>query len=173
MNKSLEEKPPAPPLRLTSQKNLHHHSLNHTLNHSIKNLIPVDFRPLPKEPVEDNDNGKGLKKAKSKVGKSGKKEKSVSDNFNIDKPVISPPTNFEHTLHVGFDSVTNEFTGMPESWTRLLKTANISKIEQKKNPQAVIDVLDWFESSTHEKMASTPKFMTIHPSASKLIVNLN
>ena len=27
-----------------------------------------------------------------------------------DKPVISPPSNFEHTIHVGFDPHTGEFT---------------------------------------------------------------
>ena len=27
-----------------------------------------------------------------------------------DKPVISPPSNFEHTVHVGFDPHTGEFT---------------------------------------------------------------
>lgn len=27
-----------------------------------------------------------------------------------DKPVISPPSNFEHTVHVGFDAHTGEFT---------------------------------------------------------------
>ena len=27
-----------------------------------------------------------------------------------DKPVISPPLNFEHTVHVGFDHTTGEFT---------------------------------------------------------------
>lgn len=28
----------------------------------------------------------------------------------MEKPVISPPTNFEHTVHVGFDAITGEFT---------------------------------------------------------------
>ena len=27
-----------------------------------------------------------------------------------DKLVISPPSNFEHTIHVGYDSQTGEFT---------------------------------------------------------------
>ena len=27
-----------------------------------------------------------------------------------EKPVISPPSNFEHTVHVGFDPHTGEFT---------------------------------------------------------------
>ena len=29
---------------------------------------------------------------------------------NKDKPNISLPTNFEHTVHVGFDAVTGDFT---------------------------------------------------------------
>lgn len=28
----------------------------------------------------------------------------------MEKPIISPPTNFEHTVHVGFDAITGEFT---------------------------------------------------------------
>lgn len=59
--------------------------------------LPVDMRPLPKEPDSDERKKKTLK-SKMKV-----KE-------NKDKPNISYPTNFEHTVHVGFDAVTGEFT---------------------------------------------------------------
>jgi len=55
------------------------------------------MRPLPKEPDSDERKKKTLKN-KMKV-----KE-------NKDKPNISYPTNFEHTVHVGFDAVTGEFT---------------------------------------------------------------
>lgn len=55
------------------------------------------MRPLPKEPDSDERKKKTLK-SKMKV-----KE-------NKDKPNISYPTNFEHTVHVGFDAVTGEFT---------------------------------------------------------------
>lgn len=41
--------------------------------------------------------------------------------------------------------------GMPEAWARLLMSSNISKQEQKKNPQAVIDVLNWFENSSKQR----------------------
>lgn len=41
--------------------------------------------------------------------------------------------------------------GMPEAWARLLMTSNISKQEQKKNPQAVLDVLNWFENSSKQR----------------------
>lgn len=48
--------------------------------------------------------------------------------------------------------------GMPEAWARLLITSNISKQEQKKNPQAVLDVLNWFDNSS--KQSKTSKYMT-------------
>lgn len=61
------------------------------------------MRPLPKEPDSDERKKKTLK-SKMKV-----KE-------NKDKPNISYPTNFEHTVHVGFDAVTGEFTvGSPNT----------------------------------------------------------
>jgi len=47
---------------------------------------------------------------------------------------------------------------MPEAWARLLITSNISKQEQKKNPQAVLDVLNWFDNSS--KQSKTSKYMT-------------
>lgn len=46
---------------------------------------------------------------------------------------------------------------MPESWARLLQTSNISKVEQKKNPQAVLDVLNYYDTST--KQATESKYM--------------
>lgn len=99
-------------------------------------------------------------------------------NRDKERPEISPPSDFEHTIHVGFDAVTGEFTvslhrifwytcllrlkyhlhpwrgasrtptqGMPEQWARLLQTSNITKSEQKKNPQAVLDVLKFYDST--------------------------
>lgn len=47
---------------------------------------------------------------------------------------------------------------MPEAWARLLMSSNISKQEQKKNPQAVLDVLNWYDSSSKETKGS--KYMT-------------
>lgn len=61
-------------------------------------VVPVDLRPLPKEPESEK---KKILKVKSNV----KKSKDSSD-----KPNISYPTNFEHTVHVGFDAITGEFT---------------------------------------------------------------
>lgn len=47
---------------------------------------------------------------------------------------------------------------MPEAWARLLMNSNISKQEQKKNPQAVLDVLKWFDNTTKQRPSS--KYMT-------------
>lgn len=49
--------------------------------------------------------------------------------------------------------------GMPESWARLLQTSNISKLEQKTNPQAVLDVLKYYDYSTSRDKQET-KYMT-------------
>ncbi|XP_037550934.1 serine/threonine-protein kinase PAK 2 isoform X1 [Nematolebias whitei] len=37
---------------------------------------------------------------------------------------------------------------MPEQWARLLQTSNISKSEQQQNPQVVLDVLNFYNSSS-------------------------
>ena len=160
-----EEKPPAPPVRLTS-----------TLK-SKPNYDPIDLRPLPQTP-DNNDNSsspcsnttKGRFNLISKSFRNGKKKtntpslmtSSNSSTLNLtptDKTMISAPTDFEHTVHIGYDPFKGEFTGMPEAWNRLLKEADISKSEQKKHPEAVISVLKWFErANSHNKEV---KFMTI------------
>ncbi|XP_035780895.1 serine/threonine-protein kinase PAK 3-like isoform X3 [Anopheles albimanus] len=48
--------------------------------------------------------------------------------------------------------------GMPEQWALMLKNSNISKQEQKKNPQAVLDVLNFFDNSSKQRPSS--KYMT-------------
>ncbi|KAF0030637.1 hypothetical protein F2P81_017368 [Scophthalmus maximus] len=47
--------------------------------------------------------------------------------------------------------------GMPEQWARLLQTSNITKLEQKKNPQAVLDVLKFYDS---KETANSQKYMS-------------
>jgi len=132
MSSDDEEKPPAPPLRLTSNRG------------NPEAVLPVDMRPLPKEPeMEDKS---------SKTSFWSKKPKEV------EKPNISYPSKFKHVVHVGFDPDTGEFTGMPEAWARLLISSNISREMQLKNPQAVLDVLNYYESSA--KQPPQDKFMT-------------
>ncbi|XP_031626653.1 serine/threonine-protein kinase PAK 1 isoform X3 [Contarinia nasturtii] len=150
---SEEDKPPAPPVRLTSTNRGFSKS-----DHRSDSAPNVELKPLPKEP-DDADRKKKTSKSKAK----GSMPKAGTDS----KPNISYPTNFEHTVHVGFDAITGEFTlplkGMPEAWARLLMNSNISKQEQKKNPQAVLDVLNWFENSSKQRPSSKYMINTTAP----------
>uniref|UniRef100_A0A674P2B8 non-specific serine/threonine protein kinase n=1 Tax=Takifugu rubripes TaxID=31033 RepID=A0A674P2B8_TAKRU len=129
----IEEKPPAPPLRMNSSSRD-----SSSLNHASK--------PLPMAPEEKN----------KKVRLPNKKKEK-------ERPEISLPSDFEHTIHVGFDAVTGEFTGIPEQWARLLQTSNITKLEQKKNPQAVLDVLKFYDS---KETVNNQKYMSFTSGAS-------
>uniref|UniRef100_A0A3Q2Z1A1 non-specific serine/threonine protein kinase n=1 Tax=Hippocampus comes TaxID=109280 RepID=A0A3Q2Z1A1_HIPCM len=125
-----EDKPPAPPVRMSSQGGGAKDS--QSTNHSS--------RPLPSVPEE--------RKSRNKIISIFASEKGRKKDRDKDRPEISSPSDFEHTIHVGFDAVTGEFTGMPEQWARLLQTSNISKSEQKQNPQAVLDILKFYDSTS-------------------------
>lgn len=62
---------------------------------------------------------------------------------------VSNPTNFVHKVHVGFDSVSGAFTGMPEQWSKLLTQSAITREDYQRNPQAVLDVLEFY--TDHQK----------------------
>lgn len=61
---------------------------------------------------------------------------------------ISTPYNPKHIYHVGVDSKTGEYTGLPEEWERLLASSGISKKEQQQNMQAVIDIVNFYQDVT-------------------------
>uniref|UniRef100_UPI00398EEA30 serine/threonine-protein kinase PAK 2-like n=1 Tax=Pristiophorus japonicus TaxID=55135 RepID=UPI00398EEA30 len=130
-NGELEDKPPAPPVRVSST--------SFCIGGKDALLTNHNAKPLPSVPEEKQKRTK-LKSIFSNAGEKGNKKREK------ERPEISQPSDFEHTIHVGFDAVTGEFTGMPEQWARLLQTSNITKLEQKKNPQAVLDVLKFYES---------------------------
>ena len=61
---------------------------------------------------------------------------------------VSNPTNFSHRVHVGFDPVNGSFVGLPTEWERLLTASAITKEDYKKNPEAVIEVLEFYADIT-------------------------
>uniref|UniRef100_A0A665T1V0 non-specific serine/threonine protein kinase n=1 Tax=Echeneis naucrates TaxID=173247 RepID=A0A665T1V0_ECHNA len=129
-NGEVEDKPPAPPMRNTSTM----------IGSSNKDPAPINHgsKPLPPNPEDKKKKDRSIRFILTGGGDKTYKKK--------ERPEISLPSDFEHTIHVGFDAVTGEFTGMPEQWARLLQTSNITKLEQKKNPQAVLDVLKFYDS---------------------------
>ena len=57
---------------------------------------------------------------------------------------VSNPTNFSHRVHVDFDARTGGFVGLPPEWEKLLTASAITKEDYRKNPQAVIEVLEFY-----------------------------
>lgn len=57
---------------------------------------------------------------------------------------VSNPTNFTHNIHVGFDPASGNFTGVPEAWKQLLLNSKITNEDWKKDPVAVIEVLEFY-----------------------------
>lgn len=78
---------------------------------------------------------------------------------------VSNPTNFSHRVHVGFDPMNGQFVGLPVEWERLLKTSAITKEDYKKNPQAVIEVLEFYSdiNKRNEQPESYPQLMPTPP----------
>ncbi|KAI7860862.1 kinase-like domain-containing protein [Circinella umbellata] len=72
----------------------------------------------------------------------------MDDIYNRSPLGTSGPTNFVHQMHVGFDPHTGAFTGMPDQWTKLLKGSAITAEDAAKNPQAVLDVLEFYTEQT-------------------------
>uniref|UniRef100_A0A3B4YIW2 non-specific serine/threonine protein kinase n=1 Tax=Seriola lalandi dorsalis TaxID=1841481 RepID=A0A3B4YIW2_SERLL len=140
-NGEVEDKPPAPPMRNTSTM----------IGSSNKDPAPLNHgsKPLPPNPEDKKKKDRSIRFILTGGGDKTYKKK--------ERPEISLPSDFEHTIHVGFDAVTGEFTGMPEQWARLLQTSNITKLEQKKNPQAVLDVLKFYDS---KETTNSQKYMS-------------
>ncbi|KAI9327984.1 kinase-like domain-containing protein [Obelidium mucronatum] len=73
---------------------------------------------------------------------------------------IGAPTNFVHQVHVGFDLNSGAFTGLPQDWRNLLESSSLSKDEITKNPQAVLDVLEFYtenlKQGQEDAIYSTP-----------------
>uniref|UniRef100_A0A667XUP9 non-specific serine/threonine protein kinase n=1 Tax=Myripristis murdjan TaxID=586833 RepID=A0A667XUP9_9TELE len=141
-NGEVEDKPPAPPMRNTSTMIGSCNKDPAPLNHGSK--------PLPPNPEDKKKKDRSIRSILTG-------DKTNQANKKKERPEISLPSDFEHTIHVGFDAVTGEFTGMPEQWARLLQTSNITKLEQKKNPQAVLDVLKFYDS---KETANSQKYMS-------------
>ncbi|CAO1631619.1 unnamed protein product [Parajaminaea phylloscopi] len=75
---------------------------------------------------------------------------SMSDVFSqpSKKIEISTPYDPVHLTHVGFNSDTGEFTGLPREWQQLLQDSGISRQDQEANPQAVMDIVAFYQDAT-------------------------
>ncbi|CAN6659493.1 serine/threonine-protein kinase Ste20p [Trichomonascus vanleenenianus] len=71
---------------------------------------------------------------------------------------ISDPYDAKHVTHVGFNFDTGQFTGIPKEWESLLQTSGITKTEAEQHPQAVIDVMQFYQDTNKRDDAIWSKF---------------
>ncbi|CAK7265496.1 signal transducing kinase of the PAK [Sporothrix epigloea] len=64
------------------------------------------------------------------------------------KPLISAPENPVHVTHVGYDSSTGQFTGLPKEWQRLINESGITEKERTQNPEALMQVITFYKETT-------------------------
>ncbi|KAF7309769.1 Serine/threonine-protein kinase Tel1 [Mycena indigotica] len=113
-------------------------------------VVPTDqqFYADPQEPLPQTPTDYSTPTIRSRSGTaSSKGKKSVLGFiFNTTKrPEISTPYDPVHLTHVGFNSSTGEFTGLPKEWQQLLQESGISRSEQEKNPQAVMEIVKFYQ----------------------------
>ncbi|KAG6005098.1 hypothetical protein E4U21_000425 [Claviceps maximensis] len=68
------------------------------------------------------------------------------------KPIISAPENPVHVTHVGYDSSTGQFTGLPKEWQRLINESGITEKERQENPQTMVDILQFYKETTERPL---------------------
>ena len=79
---------------------------------------------------------------------------------------VSHPTGFSHRVHVGFDPVTGGFVGLPVEWERLLKGSALTKDDMAKNPQAVMEVLQFYSDKLAPRAEDPKTYSSLTPTPS-------
>jgi protein-serine/threonine kinase len=79
---------------------------------------------------------------------------------------VSRPTGFSHRVHVGFDPVTGGFIGLPVEWERLLKGSALTQDDVKKNPQAVMEVLQFYSEKLAVRAEDPKMYSSLTPTPS-------
>lgn len=60
---------------------------------------------------------------------------------------MSTPFDPVHLTHVGFNSSTGEYTGLPREWRELLADSGVSRAEQERYPQAVMEIVKFYQET--------------------------
>jgi p21-activated kinase 1 len=167
--------PPTPPRHSRDNTADLHHDLNSTPVRSAAPTALLDG--LPGEPYDDHQSfvtavasssappdrmGTVSRSRGDTVTAKGKKGMLgfMTDRLNSNKrPKISTPIDPIHLTHVGFNSSTGEFSGLPKEWQQLLQDSGISKSDQEKNPLAVMEIVKFYQEGggdVWDKMGHAP-----------------
>jgi p21-activated kinase 1 len=111
-------------------------------NESMPAMPTTEYNNLPLSNSGLGNRSRSGTTTKSKKGMLG----FMSEFLNQSKrPEISTPYDPVHLTHVGFNSSTGEFTGLPKEWQQLLQESGISRQEQEKNPLAVMEIVKFYQ----------------------------
>lgn len=122
-------------------------SQNGTSSSSLENLgVGINSTHSPKNGKKRKSGSKVREVFSSMFGKS----KTVSNANSNSSPEInikiSTPFNAKHVAHVGVDD-NGSYTGLPIEWERLLSASGITKKEQQQHPQAVMDIVAFYQDT--------------------------
>ncbi|KAG4221794.1 Serine/threonine-protein kinase, partial [Phytophthora cactorum] len=101
----------------------------------------------PKRYSDESKDLKGPGVLRKKSGFSGLMSTLVG---SPKKPVISAPENPVHVTHVGYDSSTGQFTGLPKEWQRLINESGIPENARRENPQMIADIVTFYKETTEK-----------------------
>lgn len=79
---------------------------------------------------------------------------------------VSHPTGFAHRVHVGFDPVTGGFIGLPKEWQQLLQSSALTQDDMQKNPQAVVEVLQFYTDKLQKRAEDPKQYSSLTPTPS-------
>ncbi|EPZ36280.1 PAK-box/P21-Rho-binding domain-containing protein [Rozella allomycis CSF55] len=82
------------------------------------------------------------------------------DTIRANRVGISKISNVKRNVHVGFDEASGEFTNLPKQWQDILIGSKLTKEDMQKDPQAVLDVLNYYAGNNDE--TQTPEKVEKH-----------
>ncbi|THH15267.1 hypothetical protein EW146_g5181 [Bondarzewia mesenterica] len=137
---------------------------------TVHSGMPPTAPPLPPMGLDRPSLGSRSRSGTTTKGKKGMLG-FMSDFLNSNKRLeISTPYDPVHLTHVGFNSSTGEFTGLPKEWQQLLQDSGISKSDQEKNPLAVMEIVKFYQEGggdVWDKMGHAPAPYPAPPQLSK------
>ncbi|AOA64264.1 signal transducing kinase of the PAK family [Komagataella phaffii CBS 7435] len=148
----------ASPTNTNVQETMIHSTPVYSPHHTSKTLSPTKQRVTSSSrPPSRKHKVKGVLSSfvSSIKGENYLGSQSRSLNLNgviqhsTDSPSlsISTPYGYKHVQSVKYDNSTGSFQGLPESWQRVLSDSGISKTEQQSNPQAVMDIVNFYKNN--------------------------
>jgi len=115
-----------------------------------QNNSPNSSSPSASSSSKKGKNGNRVKGVFNQIfgkNKTGSGNLSSQGSSATDSSMkISTPFNPKHVAHVAVDD-DGTYTGLPVEWERLLSASGISKKEQEQHPQAVMDIVAFYQDS--------------------------